>query len=263
MKARRLLKWIFSPSRWVNAPFDRWNERKLQAIETGSLNSKTRDEWVAGQLASLPKDWRLLDAGAGEQRYRKDCAHLRYVSQDHEAYDGRGDGVGGHVESWTYGKTHIICDIAQIPEPDASFDAVLCTEVLEHVPDPALVLSELTRLLRPGGRIILSAPFGSFTHFAPFHFCTGLSRYWYEYHLGRLGFDRVKATPNGNFFEFLAQELRRFPQMVSEYSEPPIPKVGTVASVELLSILKRMSEKDRGSGLYACFGWHVTAEKKQ
>jgi SAM-dependent methyltransferase len=262
-KVHRLTRWILSPGRWINAPFERWNERRLRNIQTGSLNSSTRDEWVAEQLTKLPPNFRLLDAGAGEQRYRKYCGHLHYVSQDHEAYDGRGDGVGGHVRTWLYGKTDIVCDIAQIPEPDASFDAVLCTEVLEHVPDPAVVLSELARLTRPGGRLILSAPFGSFTHFAPYHFCTGLSRYWYEHHLPKLGFVNIEAVPNGNFFEFLAQEIRRLPQMADEYSEPLVSKGTALASLALLADLSRLSKKDVGSGLYACFGWHVTAEKSR
>jgi SAM-dependent methyltransferase len=43
-----------------------------------------------------------------------------------------------------------------VPEPDASFDAVLSTQVLEHVEDPDLYLGEAFRVLRPGGSIVLS-----------------------------------------------------------------------------------------------------------
>ena len=47
----------------------------------GRDNDAQREAWVQRQLARLPVGWRLLDAGAGEQRYRQDCGHLSYVSQ--------------------------------------------------------------------------------------------------------------------------------------------------------------------------------------
>src|SRR5262245_17651010 len=46
----------------------------------------------------------------------------------------------------------------QLPFADARFDVVLCTEVLEHVPDPAVVISELIRVAAPGARVIISIP---------------------------------------------------------------------------------------------------------
>jgi SAM-dependent methyltransferase len=49
-------------------------------------------------------------------------------------------------------------DLMQIPFPDASFDAVLCSHVLEHVPDDRKALAELHRILRPGGWACLLVP---------------------------------------------------------------------------------------------------------
>lgn len=265
MKAliRTALNLILHPRRWMEEHLDDWYRRSLLECTTGSTNSSARDEWVGPQLKNLPEGWRLLDAGSGEQKYRPFCGHLEYVSQDHKAYDGHGDGVGGHVPSWTYGETDLVCDIAAIPEPDASFDAVLCTEVLEHVPDPVRALEELARLIKPGGTIILSVPFCSFTHFAPYHFSTGLSRYWYEQHLGRLGFVEVTCEANGNYFEYVAQEIRRLQQMATDYAGTALPAVIKIASIIMIRFLSKLSAKDKGSKEYASFGWHVRAVKSK
>ena len=52
----------------------------------------------------------------------------------------------------------IVSDCDPIPLPDATADVVVCTEVLEHVPDPAKLLSELARIGKPGARYLISVP---------------------------------------------------------------------------------------------------------
>jgi SAM-dependent methyltransferase len=49
-------------------------------------------------------------------------------------------------------------DAADLPAEDAGVDAVVLLDVLEHVPDPAAVLAEAHRVLRPGGSLVLSVP---------------------------------------------------------------------------------------------------------
>ena len=53
----------------------------------------------------------------------------------------------------------IVADVEAVPCRDACADAVVCTELLEHVLRPGQVLHECARLLKPGGRLILSMPF--------------------------------------------------------------------------------------------------------
>jgi ubiquinone/menaquinone biosynthesis C-methylase UbiE len=49
-------------------------------------------------------------------------------------------------------------DITRLPFPSASFDGVICSHVLEHIPDDAGAMRELRRVLRPGGTILIQVP---------------------------------------------------------------------------------------------------------
>ncbi|MFI4860483.1 MAG: class I SAM-dependent methyltransferase [Phycisphaerales bacterium JB063] len=227
----------------------------------GTTNESARHQWVHDRLAALPAGGRLLDAGAGMQRYRGDCQHLDYVAQDFAQYDGQGDGKGGQVAGWKHEGLDIVSDITAIPEPDASFDAVLCTEVFEHVPDPIAALRELARVLRPGGTLILTAPFVSNTHYSPYHFCTGFSRYFYEKHLGELGLTVEAIDANGSFFAVLAQELRRVPWVADRYCKRKPGLLLRVATAVTLRGIERLARHDHGSQEYLSFGLQVVARK--
>lgn len=225
-------------------------------------NERLRIEWVRKQLAGLPQDTRLLDAGAGEQQFRKFCQALKYVSQDFGQYNGQGDQRGLQAGSWDYSGIDIVCDITDIPEQDESFDAILCTEVFEHIPDPLKALDEFRRLLRPGGVLILTAPFASLVHFAPYYYSNGFSRYWYQHHLTQRGFELAILEANGDWFDFLSQEIARLPSVLAERS--------SILSVVFLPISLLMLSVSRVAGLVgksgrasdiAALGFHCVACK--
>ncbi|MDM7327529.1 MAG: methyltransferase domain-containing protein [Thermosynechococcus sp. Uc] len=223
----------------------------------GSKNETGRSKWLEQKLHSIPPGLRILDAGAGELRNKHLCDHLIYVSQDFCQYDGQGNKEGLHTGNWDTSKVDLVCDITEIPEPDASFDVILCSEVFEHIPDPLKALEEFSRLLKTGGKLILTAPFASLVHFAPYHYATGFSRYWYEYHLPRYGFKIEELAPNGDWFAYLEQELMRLPQMTRQYGDWSWPISYLVSLVGGLYFLLR-GKRLKASEL-ACFGWHCLA----
>jgi ubiquinone/menaquinone biosynthesis C-methylase UbiE len=230
--------------------------------EVGLNNKQDRLKWIQTTLLALPNGWKILDAGAGEQPFRPYCKHLTYVAQDFAKYDGKGNGSGIHQGSWSNENHDIISDITAIPVESGTFDAVMCTEVLEHVPHPVDAIKEMVRVLRPGGKIIITAPFVSLTHFAPYHYSTGFNRYFYEYWLEKYNCEIKELTFNGNYFESIAQELRYSFEASIEYSGLKPGLKEKLAQRIILSFLKRNSKQAPGSKDLLAFGLMIVAEKK-
>jgi SAM-dependent methyltransferase len=226
-----------------------------------NTNEANRYSWLKDKLDNLPKNLRILDAGAGELQNRPLCEHLVYVSQDFCQYHGDGDSKGLQTGQWDTSGVDIVCDIVAIPEPDDAFDAILCSEVLEHIPEPVLALDEFARLLKPGGVLILTAPFASLVHFAPHHYCTGFSRYWYECHLEKRGFQIQELTPNGDWFSYCEQELTRLGSLSRHRGDKSWP-LAYIVSLLGRVYFKIRSKKVKADDL-SCFGWHCIAVKIQ
>lgn len=172
---------------------------------------KTREQWVSKQLAKLPKNLKIIDAGAGECYYKKYCQHLKYISQDFGKYNGKGDKKGIQTGKRDSSKIDIISDIVDIPIKSSSFDAVLCIEVFEHLPRPLDALKEISRILKKEGVLILSAPFSSLTHYSPYYFYSGFSINFYKENLPRYGLRIKEIYVYGNYFNYVAVELLRMP----------------------------------------------------
>lgn len=223
-----------------------------------STNEADRQTWLRRVLASITNGSRLLDAGAGELRNRVHCGHLEYVSQDFGQYTGGDTSTGGLHSAWDAKRVDIVSDIANIPEPDASFDAVLCSEVLEHIPEPLKALDEFARLLKPNGVLILTAPFVSLVHMAPYHFCTGFSRYWYEHHLPRRGFQITELSPNGDWYSLCRQEVARLGSAVRRSGHWSWPAAYGL-SLAAEAYFRLLRPKDTSD--LACLGWHCVANK--
>lgn len=123
---------------------------------------KSTRKWLAHELgqfaASLPPGSRVLDAGSGDQRYKRLFAAHLYESADFEQVNK------------LYAKSTYVCDLASIPVADATYDAIVFTQVMEHLKDPSLVLRELHRVAKDGCQLFYSAPLCAEEHEIPYDF---------------------------------------------------------------------------------------------
>jgi len=104
--------------------------------------------WAEIAAASPVLSGRLLDVGCGSQPYRSLFPACAYTGLDIDSPRTRALGVAD-----AYYDGH------RFPFDDGRFDAVLCNQVLEHVFNPAEFLTEVRRVMAPGGRLLLTVPF--------------------------------------------------------------------------------------------------------
>lgn len=179
-------------------------------------NLHQRTDFVASELAKLPQGQSLLDAGCGSQQFRKFAKHLEYYGQDFGEYvaddkmlmGSKSGGLGGS-EGYQYGLLDYVGDIWDIKEKDAHFDNILCTEVLEHIPYPIETIKEFSRLIKPGGRLILTVPSNCLRHMDPYFFSSGFSDRWLETILNEQGFEILICDPVGDYYSWMSVEIFR------------------------------------------------------
>lgn len=225
-------------------------------------NSYNRKVWVEKQLLRIPGGENIIDVGAGEMRYKPFCNHLKYTSQDFGQYGGVGDKVGLQTGKWNTKNIDIFSDILKIPVKNCAYNNVLCTEVLEHILHPDLAIKEISRILKKGGKLILTAPFASQTHFSPYFFSTGFSINWYRQMLSKYNLKVLSIKTNGNYFDYINQELCRLPRVLKRYSNFSFfSYLLYFVIVPIVFIFWALSKFSKNSEKQLCFGYHVLAMK--
>jgi SAM-dependent methyltransferase len=198
----------------------------------------------------------VLDVGCGAQPYR----HLIPPEVTYQAID-----YSGAEKFFGYSMPDTIYYEGDVwPIADASVDTVLCTETLEHVPEPAVMLAEAARCLKTGGRLILTVPFAARWHYIPHDYWrftpSGLERL-----LSAAGFAQIAIYARGNSLTVAAYKLMAlFLPFLVPQQENPVKRLlflalGLLTSpiVLVLGCIGYLSLRDKGGD--DCIGYTAIA----
>ena len=181
-----------------------WPEGGIRSVidpENGRIRA-----FLTQGAAELPEGALVLDASACARPYAPLFHRQRYESCDMP---------GGFYEA----KHDFECFLDAIPRPDATYDAILLTQVLEHVHDPATVLAELKRILKPGGVLYLSVPLTAPLHGEPWHFFH-FTHYGLAELARRTGWKIRECEKVGGAFWLLGKRLGDLPRKLMKQVDP-------------------------------------------
>lgn len=130
----------------------------------------------------------ILDAGAGDSPYRKLIRGI-YHSCDFPQTNPSAESA----------QHTFLCDLASLPVRDNTYSTVICNQVLEHVRDPQTVIDELFRVLKPRGKLILTAPGCYGEHMIPYNYYNFL-QYGLTMLFENTGFKEIRVSALGGVF---------------------------------------------------------------
>lgn len=159
------------------------------------LQLLTTYRFLRRELARCRGD--VLDVGAGQSPWRELLQGCRYTGLDVDSADAFGMRRMPDI---------VYYDGGTMPLADHSFDHVLCAEVLEHVPDEHLLLTEIARVLRPGGTLVLTLPWSARLHHLP-HDYRRLTPAGLQRLISAHGLQVQRLEPRGNDVAVIANKL--------------------------------------------------------
>ncbi len=134
---------------------------------------------------------RILDLGCGEQSYRNLFSYVeQYIGLD----------IPPNAKADVYG------DGMELPFRDASFDTVLCNQVLEHVPEPSRLMAEVARVLKEGSILLLTTPQTWGLHMEP-HDYYRYTKYGLIYLASQSGLEVIEVVPTCGLWATITQRM--------------------------------------------------------
>lgn len=168
---------------------------------------------------------RLLDVGCGTKPYQTLFTVDQYVGLDIDTEVSRAHGVADHLY-----------DGKKFPLEDAAFDSALCNQVLEHVFEPDQFLGEIRRVLKPGGRLLLTVPFVWDEHEQPFDYAR-YSSFGLRALLEKNGFRILQQEKIGSDASTLFQVINMYLYKVVERWPSPVRLPATIGLMGSMNVI--------------------------
>lgn len=210
-------------------------------------------DFVINSSAQLPSGSHILDAGAGDAPYRELFHHCTYVTCDY---------LGTMYHDKDRYKPDIECDLRHIPTLAKTFDAILCTQVLEHIDDPLAVLREFHRILKPGGHLFLTVPFMWPVHMQPYDFYR-YTPFSLRNLFSRSDFLVQSIHPHCGYFTTIAQLIHGHRQWLLPFKQGPLRHITGLGFGWLLTrvcapLLVSLDKYDRARTFTLGYACHCT-----
>ncbi len=231
------------------------------------LNTPFHPQWLTRErpglhhaLQALPDGIRVLDIGCADKWVQRELGpRVRYVGLDYPAT----------ATDWYATVPDVFGDAHALPFPEASLDVVCLFDVLEHLEEPGRVMTEIARVLEPGGKVLVQVPFLYPLHDAPRDF-----RRYTQFGLAVLareaGLQLRESTAQGSMLETVALmfNLALSTRFVDWLSGGPLSVVRCAVVAPLLpplilfaNLVGAMDRQSRPADGLMPFSWFAVFEK--
>jgi SAM-dependent methyltransferase len=246
----------WKPPVYMNNSQNLWDRLKVSCYSFFDFQYSTIHRDLSKYLPNVMGN--VLDVGCGLQPYR----HLFPAGINYTGIDiSESRNHFGYQTSDTLyysGKTW--------PVKSKSMNFILCTETLEHVANPDIFLKEAFRVLKPGGKILLTVPFAARWHFIPYDYWrytpSGL-----DLLLTQAGFINNRVYARGNQLTVICYKIITFifslltPQK-SNFAFETICRIVGIFSLPIFMAFAVFGNVTKGkSGMVDCLGFTVLADR--
>ena len=148
-----------------------------------------------------------------------------------------------YVDGGDYDGVNLVCDFSKsLPMKQNSIDGMLCSNVIEHLPEPQVCFDEMHRVIKPGGEALILVPFVIKLHQEPYDFHR-YTKYALKFYAQKAGFSIIEVREVGGISNILGTILN----CAIKESVNPIYKLGLHLQRSFLRVLRKFFDDDSPS----------------